>query len=184
MAKKEASKLGGVSLEEMEFNDVSFTIDEGARDNTLSSYAGKIFNSYAVKDWERCVLPELMKINETKCNPPLSESDVRKVFKSIGGKELRRRNKMFELEKVPTPFTREEKKERLVITTAEELHEKEYEEPPFIIDRLVPQVAITEISAESGKGKSLFALFLAKHIATGETMFENFQVKKTESVSY
>lgn len=49
---------------------------------------------------------------------------------------------------------------------------------PYVIDRLIPENAITSISADSGKGKSIFMLILMKHIALGEKLFDDFKVQQ------
>lgn len=66
------------------------------------------------------------------------------------------------------------------ITTSKEILTKEVKPFPYIIDRMVPENAITSITADSGKGKSIFALILAKHIASGQILFDEFEVKKSK----
>lgn len=51
-------------------------------------------------------------------------------------------------------------------------------EKPFLVAGMVPESAITALTASSGAGKSLFMLILAKHIALGEKLFDTFEVKQ------
>ena len=73
---------------------------------------------------------------------------------------------------------RQEISEFINITTSEELLAMTPKPHPYVIDTLIPENAITAITAESGTGKSLFALILAHHIATGTKLFDKFEVKK------
>lgn len=69
--------------------------------------------------------------------------------------------------------------ERRIVSCAEVFQMKE-EKEPFLIDRIIPKQAITMLSAESGKGKSMVMLKFAKAIATGEKLFDTFKVNKTK----
>jgi len=68
--------------------------------------------------------------------------------------------------------------EKLKVVKSEELLQKIPKPKPYIIDKLVPEKCITAITGESGKGKSLVSLIMAYHIATGEKLFGQFEVKK------
>ncbi|MBU4216669.1 helicase RepA family protein [Candidatus Parcubacteria bacterium] len=70
--------------------------------------------------------------------------------------------------------------EELIIVTAKDILAKEPKEAPFIVDTLIPEGAVTAITAGSGKGKSLFMLILASHIATGNKLFGIFNTKKSK----
>lgn len=69
-------------------------------------------------------------------------------------------------------------KNNLKITTSDELLAITPKPQPYIIETLIPENAITAITAESGTGKSLFALILGHHIATGTKLFDKFEVEK------
>lgn len=43
---------------------------------------------------------------------------------------------------------------------------------------MIPEGAITALTASSGAGKSLFMIILAKHIALGEKLFGTFETKQ------
>jgi RecA-family ATPase len=70
-------------------------------------------------------------------------------------------------------------KNNLKITTSKELLSMTLKQQPYIIETLIPESAITAITAESGTGKSLFALILAHHMANGTKLFDKFEVKKS-----
>lgn len=71
-------------------------------------------------------------------------------------------------------------KNNLTITTSAELLQKTPKAMPYIVEKMIPENAITAITADSGVGKSLFALILASHVATGEPLFGTFKVKKNK----
>lgn len=66
-------------------------IGEGSRNDTMTSIAGKMLQKHDEKDWESVVWPMLVSWNATMVVPPLSEQEVRNIFRSIGGAEIRRR---------------------------------------------------------------------------------------------
>lgn len=55
-------------------------------------------------------------------------------------------------------------------------------EKPFLVEGMIPENALTVLSADSGSGKSLLMLILARHIAFGEKLFDTFEVKKTSII--
>jgi len=63
-----------------------------------------------------------------------------------------------------------------------DLMEKSPKENPYIIEGMVPEEAITSITADSGKGKSLLALIMTYHIAAGEPLFGLFKVKQSRVI--
>jgi len=64
------------------------------------------------------------------------------------------------------------------IVSGKELFKKPIKEFPFVVDKLIPENAITTITAGTGRGKSLFVLIVAYHIVRGEPLFGEFKVKK------
>jgi len=65
------------------------------------------------------------------------------------------------------------------IIKGEEILSKEIKKFPYIVDKLVPEKAITSITADSGRGKSIVSLIFAKAIASGNKLFDEFEVKKS-----
>ena len=66
------------------------TASRGNRDDTLTSFAGKLLQATNEGEWYTEVLPAVERANKTY-TPPLSDADVRKVFNSIVKKEKDRR---------------------------------------------------------------------------------------------
>lgn len=67
--------------------------------------------------------------------------------------------------------------ESLKISTCNDLLNYEIQPEYFVINPLIPKEAITSITADSGKGKSLFALIIAYHIASGLLLFDKYAVE-------
>lgn len=66
------------------------------------------------------------------------------------------------------------------VVSVEDLLNEEVSEFPYLVDKLVPERAITSITADSGKGKSLIALKIAGCVASGDRLFGEFNTKKTK----
>lgn len=63
------------------------------------------------------------------------------------------------------------------VSNCKDLLEYEVQPEYFVINPLIPKEAITSITADSGKGKSLFTLILAYHIASGEKLFDKYETE-------
>lgn len=66
------------------------------------------------------------------------------------------------------------------IVNGNEMLTRETSKFPYLVNKLVPEKAITSITADSGQGKSIIALILARHISMGQKLFGEFEVKKTK----
>jgi len=52
-------------------------------------------------------------------------------------------------------------------------------EKPYLVTGMIPEGAITALTASSGAGKSLLMIILAKHVALGKKLFDTFEVKQS-----
>jgi hypothetical protein len=68
----------------------------------------------------------------------------------------------------------------LIISTCQELLDYKIKPEYFVINPLIPKESITSITADSGKGKSLFALIIAYHIASGLLLFDKYVVESSK----
>lgn len=62
----------------------------------------------------------------------------------------------------------------------DDLIKKDIKEFPYLVDRLVPENAITALTADSGSGKSLIGLIMAQAIASGDNLFGEYRTKKAK----
>lgn len=133
-------------------------ITAGTRNNSAASFiGGLLMKMNAQKAWEATVAWNMA------LTPPLETEELQSVFNSIFKKENSKNSK---------------EKREYTIKTNSELLELKVKEKPFIIQDIVPENTITAIVADTGKGKSIFALIMAKHIASGED-FKGLSVKKS-----
>ncbi len=51
-------------------------------------------------------------------------------------------------------------------------------EKPFLVAGMIPEGSLSILTADSGSGKSLLMLIIAKHIALGEKLFNTLEVKQ------
>ena len=58
--------------------------------------------------------------------------------------------------------------EGMKVFTITEIMKMEDEPDQFVVDKIIPKGSITSITADSGKGKSVLAMILMKHMALGE----------------
>jgi RecA-family ATPase len=76
--------------------------------------------------------------------------------------------------------TDDDLEEDLKVSTCSDLLSYEIQPEYFVINPLIPKEAITSITADSGKGKSLFALIIAYHIASGSQLFDKYPVESSK----
>lgn len=70
---------------------MSEEIGDGSRNDTMTSITGKMLQRHHENEWETVVWPMLVSWNATMVVPPLSERDLKTIFRSIAGAESRRR---------------------------------------------------------------------------------------------
>jgi len=66
-------------------NTLKCDIPQGTRDTNLTRIAGHLFAPQCLPHQE--VYEILLSLNKTRCKPPLPDSDIRKIVKSIGQRE-------------------------------------------------------------------------------------------------
>jgi len=82
-------------------------------------------------------------------------------------------------------MTQEQNKKEIIpfhITDSTELMSKPIPDFPYLVDKIIPRKAITALTADSGKGKSLVALIMACYISQGIKMFGEYKTEKTNTL--
>ena len=64
------------------------------------------------------------------------------------------------------------------INSLGDLWKMKEKEVPWVLDKMIPERAITSITAGSGQGKSLVALYMAEAIAKGRELWGEYKTKK------
>jgi hypothetical protein len=132
---------------------------EGGRDNFLFEQAWRLRNAGLSQDDATAAL---LVINRSRCEPPMTESEVRQKIKSAFTREPRLRHQAAtaNTNQPPTPAARE-----LVIETAAEI---EPELITWIWDGRVPFGKITIFTGNPDVGKSLVSLDVVARASTGQ----------------
>lgn len=85
-----------------------------------------------------------------------------------------------EMEILPSKTKIEDDENNLKVSTCQDLLNYEVQPEYFIVNPLIPERALSSITADSGRGKSLLALIIAYHIATGKKLFDQFETKQSK----
>ena len=88
-------------------NKLITPLEEGHRNADFTSILGGLLNKFPQDDWETIVWP-LVKDKNVLQTKPLSELELRTVFNSIAGKELKKRNTGGDIKDILTENTEEE----------------------------------------------------------------------------
>ena len=131
----------------MSINEDSETITEGSRNSTLASFAGSMRNRRMT---EAEILPTILSINSNRCNPPLDESEVEKIVRSIA-------------QYPPGDSTRKEGRSSAMTRSHKHLNieqlEERFQRRLLLGDRFVIKVVIASVVANRLDGDPLW-LFL------------------------
>jgi len=130
------------------------TIISGARNQTLTSMAGKMRRSgFSAAE----ILGALRISNEQRCRPPLPDREILTIAKSVGSYPT-----------TPEPHKIEPKKAMTYEPMSfDQLMERASEDVEWVIENLLRRTGILLLAARPGVGKSDLARNLARAIATG-----------------
>lgn len=155
-------------------------ITEGGRNNTLTELIGRGCSAFSSDKWEDELYPLFLRLNEMLCIPIMNIDECSTIFHSILDKEYKKRNdgigNFKPTKKLENKYNI---KQDFKILKAIDLLNIDNIEFPYLIDKLIPEKAITAITADSGKGKSLFMMILVKYLLSGQMAFEEYKVKKS-----
>lgn len=82
--------LFGGEKPKTEWSEIIKGVNEGSRNANAAKIAGKLLKAFAPKEWESSVWPMMTQWNAGN-NPPLSEYELRLLYRSIGKRELAQR---------------------------------------------------------------------------------------------
>lgn len=152
---------------------------EGSRNNELTKYLGTLLAGTPPDAWEIDVWNALVAAN-TKNTPPLEDEEVLTIFNSIRKAETKKRAESGVEYGVAINNTAPQAVDQFQIEACDDLLACPDIDEPFTVDKLVPEGSITAITADSGKGKSILALIMAKAIASGEKFLGEFVTKQSK----
>lgn len=173
LAQKEYEGSGQSSQVEtsaIDFDMVDFRLEPGNRHPHLRKMLGTWLMGYPIRKWKEEVLPRLQQYNQENCDPPLSDTEVERLFVGIGKREQKRRAMIFDVEGVnKEKIQKEHHRERgeKTVICNEEINAIEIKDQPFVLFPYIPQRAITALTADTGAGKSLLMYILMHYIGKG-----------------
>lgn len=144
-------------------------ITEGGRNDTLASLAGTMRKRGMA---ENEILAALLEVNHSRCRPPLSDKDVKRIAASISRYEP--------AEQIDGISFRQAKKidrPPIEVFTAAELSKMDLKEPDWIIPKILP-VGLSILAGGPKVGKSWLALDWALTIALGAHAMGKIKVEK------
>jgi archaellum biogenesis ATPase FlaH len=141
-------------------------VEEGARNQTAASVAGKLLVRFPKDEWESEAWPLLQAWNARNI-PPLPEHELRATFESIATRESKKLdNKTIgNTNYKPLPL--------------KELMSKEFKDTQWVIEQLIPAETIVAISGLPSAYKTWLVLDIALKVAKGEMLFDKFITNQT-----
>jgi len=138
-------------------------IPEGARNDTLTSFVGKVLQKLDTEFWEVAGWGAAKEWDLSHNKPSLSEKEVRATYESIVKTEWARRQGSTHL---------------LEMLSLKELSEKEFPPEEYLVDKLIIRNGINAISGKPKIGKSFLSLYLAICVASGKKFLGEFEVSQ------
>lgn len=157
-----------------QFDDIIKGQYKGNRNDGATVFLGTILKKLPQSQWATKAWPALIEWNKSN-KPPMPDTELAVIFKSICGKELLNNGKKNNSET-------DKYRERFKPISSSELQKKTPEPFPYLLDGLIPEKAITVIAGNTGCGKSLFCLNIADMISQGRKIYNIFKTKQTKSL--
>ena len=135
-------------------------VDEGRRNESAASIAGKLISYLPEKDWENVAWPLTLAWNDRN-RPPLQERELRSVFESISERERKSSN-----HQEPAHDGR--------LWSIADIMAHEFGEAQWLVQSLIPSRGIVALSGHPGSFKTWLTLEIAKSVAMGTSFLERF----------
>lgn len=138
------------------------------RDSAMTAFVGTLLPSRHPDKWPKEVWPAMLEVNRTY-KPPLSDSDLKRIYKSITEKELQKRNLAKGVEK---PF--------VSAMSFAELMGTEYPKARYVLEPFFEAGTMNMISAPPNTWKSWLLFLFAGSISLGEPVFGKFPTEASK----
>lgn len=149
-------------------------IIQGQRNDTLFKLACSL-QSKGLDD--NAILSAMWQENKAKCNPPLSQDEIKVIYQSVRDRYA----------KGTSPYKEPKKKLSLEMTSMADVEEKEAQ---WLIPKFIPKGVITVVAGDGGVGKTFMWCDLVASVSSGTYTFfedENYSVikpKQPQKVMY
>lgn len=131
-------------------------VGEGKRNETITRYAGRLFNKGLPLDE---ALALCLALNTQYCSPPLADDEVRRIVASVASREAERRP-----ERVASSETRVADQGSVCLADIAPT------ETAWLWRNYIPLGKLTLLHGDPGVGKSSVTLDLAARVSSGNTM--------------
>ncbi len=135
-------------------------VAEGSRNDQATKLAGKLFNAFHPREWESTVWV-LLKAWNAQNNPPLTEYELRNIYRSIGNRDLKNDREKQE-EDTPIMLLSEAVRNIPILPTTK----TGYESFDYCLSGGFKQGELIIISGPTANGKTTFAQTLTYHLAS------------------
>jgi RecA-family ATPase len=160
-----------IPQKEKHLNDGALSVPEGQRNKTVFSYAATLRGAGLDKDGIRFAISDY---NERYCDPPLPESELDTIVRSICGRYEPGAAVMATLRDAWDDFndlgewveSAPKKIEHLQAESLRSLMQRDIEPPKFVVDRMITY-GITILASPPKFGKSWMCLDMCISVATG-----------------
>jgi len=153
--------------------DWEVVIPKGQRDEELTRRAGKLIQA-GIPAPE--ALSMLSAWNRAHCHPPVNESQVEKIIKSVAKAEAKNHPDRHTEGALTTSFS--------VLTFEETLEKYGMQEVKWLIDEWFPEATMAFLIAPPGTYKTWLLLDLALSISTGKPFLNQYEVYDTGPVLF
>lgn len=136
-------------------------VPEGTRNSTATKVAGQLLGGHLSPELSILAWEALKKWNQETCKPPLIEKELRTIFESIYGREERKRDNTKTVSSINS-------------ISLSELIATEFPAPLWLVDKLIPNEALTIISGAPASYKTFITIEIALKVAGGEKVFGHF----------
>lgn len=169
-----------------EWSEVVGGVDTGSRNETAAKVSGKLLRTFEPKEWESVAWSMLKGWNLSN-NPPLPESELRAVFRSVAKRSLQ--NDPREVPDDIKEWTEEDSELALISEVAKAQSDtfvRTFKTGYEIIDNALlggfREGDLVVVSGISGQGKTLMAQTLTYHMAMNQvpTLWFSFEVLASE----
>src|SRR3990167_2112247 len=150
----------------LRLNDV-LGVKKGERDTSMTSFAGLLMYAKPPHTWASEVWPA-MKIANKTYEPPLSQIELKKIFDSIAGTELKSRGEKAIILPSYTPAT-----------PFKDFIAQDYPKERYIVEPFFEHGTLNMISAPPNTWKSWVLFHFALGITRGSTVISKFKTEKS-----
>ena len=151
-------------------------VQEGGRNDSATRIIGTLLAHQPESHWNTTIWPLIQSWNQTNI-PPLTESELVSVFKSIANRESSKRSSSSQSQNI---YINDQVTDlKIESISLSELMDKQFSDDIWTVDHLILENGINCIAGRPKSGKSFVVLQMAKNVAEGSPVFGKYKTKKS-----